>query len=76
MRLIESEHWKKKRKYRKDITNDMIEYAIQNSNELKDKYWEDALNAICRSPPSGRILKVVYKKQEDKIKIITAFWLD
>ena len=38
MRLIESEHWKKKRKYRKDITNDMIEYAIQNSNELKDKY--------------------------------------
>ena len=54
----------------------MIEYAISNSNELKDKYWEDALNAISRIPPSGRILKVIYKKEKSKIKIITAFWLD
>ena len=64
------------KKYRKDITNDLIEYVIENSNELKDKYWKDALNAICRIPPSGRILKVIYKKQQNKIKIITAFWLD
>jgi len=71
-----SEHWAKKKKYRKDITDDMIEYAISNSNELKDKYWEDALNAISRIPPSGRILKVIYKKEKSKIKIITAFWLD
>lgn len=76
MELKESEHWKKKKKYRKDISDDAIEYAIMNSNELKDKYWEDALNAISRIPPSGRILKVVYKKSKDKIKIITAFWLD
>ena len=76
MIIIESEHWKNKKKYRKSITNDSIEYAIQNSNELKDKYWEDAQNAICRIPPSGRILKVIYKKQQTKIKIITAFWLD
>ena len=76
MALIYSEHWIKKRKYRKDITDDMIEYAIQNSNELKDKYWEDALNAICRIPPSGRILKVIYRKEKSKLKIITAFWLD
>ena len=76
MGVIDSEHWKKKRKYRKDITDDSIEYAIKNSNELKDKYWEDALNAICRIPPSGRILKVVYRKEKSKIKIITAFWLD
>lgn len=76
MVLIDSEHWRRKRKYRKDITDDMIEYAINNSSELKDKYWEDALNAICRIPPSGRILKVVYKKEQNKIKIITAFWLD
>ena len=76
MSIIDSEHWKKKRKYRKDITDDSIEYAIKNSNELKDKYWEDALNAICRIPPSGRILKIVYKKEKSKIKIITAFWLD
>ena len=76
MSVVDSEHWKKKRKYRKDITDDSIEYAIKNSNELKDKYWEDALNAICRIPPSGRILKIVYKKEKSKIKIITAFWLD
>lgn len=76
MVLTYSEHWSKKRKYRKDITDDMIEYAIQNSNELKDNYWEDALNAICRIPPSGRILKVVYRKEKSKNKIITAFWLD
>ena len=76
MEFIESEHWKRKRKRRKDITDDMIEYGIKNSNELKDKYWEDALNAISRIPPSGRILKVVYKKEKSKLKIITAFWLD
>ena len=76
MSLTDSEHWKKKRKYRKDITDDMIEYAIQNSNELKDKHWEDALNAISRIPPSGRILKVVYRKEQSKNKIITVFWLD
>jgi hypothetical protein len=76
MKFVDSEHWGRKRKHRKDITDDMIEYAIKNSNELKDKYWEDALNVICRIPPSGRILKVVYKKTKEKIKIITAFWLD
>ena len=76
MTLAESNHWKRKKEFRKDITNEIIEYAIQNSNELKDKYWEDASNAICRIPPSGRILKVVYKKQQNKLKIITAFWLD
>ena len=54
----------------------MIEYALQNSNELNDRYWEDAFNVISRIPPSGRILKVVYKKEKSKIKIITAFWLD
>lgn len=76
MNFIESKHWKRKREQRKDITDAMIEYAIIHSNELRDKYWEDALNAISRIPPSGRILKVVYRKQEEKIKIITAFWLD
>ena len=71
-----SDHWKRKKEYRKDITNDYFEYAIQNSNVLKDKHWEDAFNAICRIPPSGRILKVVYRREDSKIKIITAFWLD
>jgi len=52
MNIIESEHWRRKRKYRKDITDDFIEYAVINSGELRDKYWEDALNAISRIPPS------------------------
>lgn len=76
MHLDHSIHWLKKRKYRSDITDDLIEYCIQNSNKLKDKYWEDALNAITRVPPSGRILKVVYKIKGKSIKILTAYWLD
>ena len=72
-----SKHWKKRRLYRKDITDDFTIYAVQNSSIMKDKYWEDALNAICRIPPSGRLLKVIYKRlSKDKIKVITAFWLD
>ena len=72
-----SDHWKNKRVYRKDILDEFIIYAIQNSSILKDKYWEDALNAVSRIPPSGRLLKVVYKRlSKDRVKIITAFWLD
>ena len=77
MKLKYSKHWKKRSIYRKDITDEFIIYAVQNSSILKDKYWEDALNAICRIPPSGRLLKVIYKRlSKDKIKVITAFWLD
>ena len=64
-----------KRKYRPEITDDIIEYCIQNSEILKDKRWPDAFNAITRVPPSGRILKAVYKKGKT-IKILTAYWLD
>jgi len=72
-----SKHWLKKHpKKKKDITNDKIEFALNNSHELADKYWKGALNAISRIPPSGRILKVVYKKLNTKIFIITAYWLD
>ncbi len=77
MELEYTKHWKKKKRYRKDITDGFIEYTIRNSNVFKDRYWKDALNAICRVPPSGRILKVVYKRiSKDKFKIITAYWLD
>lgn len=77
MKFIHSSHWALKKKYRSEITDDLIEYAILNSNELKDKHWEDALNAIARVPPMGRILKVIYRKiGKGQIKIITAFWLD
>jgi len=75
MKFIYSKHWKMKRKFRKAITDSLIEYAIINSPIYKDKYWPDALNAICRV--RGRVLKVVYKRiSRNKIKIITAFWLD
>ncbi len=72
-----STHYLRKQKYRPDITEYMIEYAIMHSDELRDKYWGDASNAICRIPPSGRILKVVYKRTgKNKYKIITTYWLD
>ncbi len=77
MAIEYSKHWEKKqRTKKKDISNDMIEYVIHNSRPSKDKHWEDALNAINRVPPSGRILKVVYKITQQKIFVITAFWLD
>jgi len=77
MRIVYSKHWiKKQKKKKKDITKDMIEYAINNSRVSKDKNWKDALNAISRIPPSGRILKVVFKITNQKRFIITAFWLD
>ncbi len=71
-----SDYWNRKRKYRPDITDDIIEYAVKNSNEMKDRTYEERRNAISRIPPSGRLLKVVYQHQEGKIKIITAYWLD
>jgi len=47
---------------------------------MKEKEWFDTYNAISRIPPSGRILKVVYKElyrnKEKVIKIITTYWLD
>ena len=65
-----------KLKYIDLLVNNLIDYCIKNSNKLRDKYWEDAWNAISRVPPSGRILKVVYKPKGKTIKILTAYWLD
>ena len=77
MEFTYSKHWIRKKKYRTKISDYMFEYAITNSDEVRDKHWEDASNAICRIPPSGRILKVVYKRiGKNKYKIITAYWLD
>lgn len=47
-----------------------------NSDKIRDKYWENAYNAIARIPPSGRKLKVVYREKGKTIKVITAYWLD
>lgn len=77
MEIEYSKHWLKKHfKKRKDISDDAIEYALLNSQELRDKDWEDAFNAISRIPSSGRTLKAVYKKSKGKVFIITAYWLD
>ena len=77
MKIEYSKHWIKKQKSKKkDITNDVIEFVLKNSKILKDKYWEDAYNAIARIPPSNRLLKVVYKTKGKTIKILTAYWLD
>ena len=77
MKILYSKHWLRKHlKKRKDITLDMIEFALNNSSESIDKYWKDAFNAISRIPPSGRTLKVVYKKSKEKIFIVTTYWLD
>jgi len=77
MKIIYSEHWIKKQKSKKkDITNDVIEFAIKSSVMLKDKYWKDAFNAVSKIPPSGRTLKVVYKKLNQKVFIITSYWID
>lgn len=75
-----SKHWKKQKRFRPEITDDIVEFCILNSDRLGDRKWENVYNAIFRIPLSGRILKVVYReifKEESKhIKIITAFWLD
>jgi hypothetical protein len=77
MEIEYSKHWIKKRKSKKkDITDDVIEFVLKNSRILKDKYGGDAFNAVLKIPYSGRTLKIVYKKLNQKIFIITAYWLD
>jgi len=76
VQIVYSFHWFKKRQYRKSITEADIEYAILNSPILKDKRWGNVFNAISRIPPSGRILKVVYKRKGKVYKILTTFWLN
>ncbi|MFQ5621025.1 MAG: hypothetical protein ACE5FT_04235 [Candidatus Nanoarchaeia archaeon] len=77
MRVIYSDHWIRKRAYRPDIHDEMIRYALQQSKQIKDKVRAGVLNAVCRIPPSGRMLKVAYRYAgKDTIKIITAFWMD
>lgn len=50
MRFDYSVHWLRKKKFRKNITNDHIEYAIQNSDVIRDKYWSNLSNAIYKVP--------------------------
>ncbi|MEW6295092.1 MAG: hypothetical protein AB1467_02210 [Candidatus Diapherotrites archaeon] len=78
MLIVESNHWKFKKQFRKDIENYMIEYAIMKCGEFsRDSVHENALNAISRIPETGKTLKVVFRWiGKDKIKLITAYYLD
>ena len=76
MKFEYSTHWIEQKEARKEITDDIIEICILNSQKIKDREWPDAYNAIARIPPSGRILKVVYKEEGKTIKVITSYWLD
>ena len=49
---------------------------MKGSEILKDRSWKDAFNEISKVPPSGRTLKVVYKKLNQKVFIITAYWMN
>ena len=77
MEIIESEHWKKKKAYRADIEDYMVEFAINNSRRQRDMHHHDALNAIARIPQTGKRLKVVFRiVGKDKVKLITSYYLD
>lgn len=76
MQVEHTFHWKKQKRFRPEITDDIIEQCILHSEKLKDRNWENAYNSIARIPPSGRILKVVHREQGKTIKVITSYWLD
>ncbi len=77
MEFVYSKHWKFRFRKRVHITEDVLEYAILHSKVFRDRRWLNASNAIARIPPSGRLLKVSYRKiSENKVKIITAFWIN
>jgi hypothetical protein len=74
---VESLHWKKKKKFRKDVEDYMIEYAVNNGKLEKDRLHKNALNSICAIPQTGRKLKVVFRKTgKESIKLITAYYLE
>jgi len=76
MKFDDSLHWQRQKIYRPEITEDLIELCICNSSKIRDRDWLDAWNAVAQIPPSGRMLKVVYKEKSKVIKIITAYWLN
>ncbi len=76
MQLEYSMHWQLKRRRRPSITDDCIEYYIQQSTIINDKLWEDVYNAIAVVPSTGRTLKVAYKRKGKAIKVLTAYWLN
>lgn len=76
MKFEYSVHYTKSKKYRPEITEDLLEYCLINSPKIKDRKWIDVMNAISNIPPSNKKLKVAYKIKGKTIKILTAYWLD
>jgi len=77
MSLESSSHWRKKRRHRPDISDDMILLVIVRGRKTKDAQWLGVMNSVGRAPPSGRTLKVVYRiLGRKRYRIITAYWLD
>ncbi len=75
--LLYSEHWKRKGRYRNDVTDKLLELAISKGAKARDHRWENAYNTLIKVPGSGRTLKVVYRRLgPESYKIITAYWLD
>lgn len=76
MRFVYSDHWTKKKRRRKEITDDVLEYAMTHSPIIRDRRHAGVWNAIARIPPSGRKVKVAYRRTAQGWKIITAYWMD
>ena len=77
MQIEHTNYWERKRRFRPEITDDFIEYAVQNSDILKDRNWEELFNAIARVPTTGRKLKVAYRRKgKNNIEVVTSCWLD
>ena len=77
MKIRYSEHWARKRGLRRELSDDVLTFAIENSQPLSDRDHEGLLNAICRIPPVGRKIKVVYRRTgKGEVHLITAYWME
>ena len=77
MEIIESKHWKYKKTFRPNIEAYMIEYTISYGSFHRDKNDLTVFNLIAIIPQTGRHLKVVFRQLDrDKVKLITAYYLD
>ena len=77
MEVVESKHWRNKKRFRKNIEPYMIKAVIRNGLLLRDRLHLNVLNAMAVVPQTGKTLKVVFRKiGRDKVKLITAYYLD
>lgn len=77
MQIIESKHWQRKKRFRRNIEPYMIESVISGGPVQRDKIHDGALNAIGFVPQTGKTLKVVFRRiTKEKVKLITASYLD